>query len=120
MGLERAVATAHEPLCAPAAAPSRIVHLNRNVLSLDFEKVQSDPSSRRVLLLVVSDEGTARRSRRAAAGVGSEQQLDRVHGAERAGEVVQLGRVEALRELLHDERLGHGDGVERGVAVAAD
>ena len=73
-----------------------------------------------MLLLVISDEGTAGKSRRAAAGVRSEEQLDRVHGAERASEVVQLGWGEALREVLHDERLGGRKWVERGVAAGDD
>lgn len=52
--------------------------------------------------------------------MGSEEQLDRVHGAERASEVVQLGRGEALRKVLHDERVGIRKRIERGVTVVAD
>lgn len=73
-----------------------------------------------MLLFVINDEGPAGKSRKAAAGVGGEEQLDRVHGAERAGEVVQLGRGEALRKVLHDEALGGRDRVERGVAAGDD
>jgi hypothetical protein len=40
-------------------------HLNRNILSLDFEKVQSDPSFRCMLLFVINDEGPAGKSRKA-------------------------------------------------------